>query len=128
MANIIFTVEQQGLIFEIDDRPIEFTVVGAGLPGPQGDVGPTGPQGPPGLDGADGADGVTYHGALTGLDEDHHTQYAEVSNTEVITNQWRFDSPLMFGQNLDTASTKAQAYFSAGMFSAPGDAQSFISL
>lgn len=53
----------------------------SGSTGPQGPAGPTGPQGPPGP-------GVTDHGALTGLGDDDHPQYATKVALTTATDVW----------------------------------------
>lgn len=40
--------------------------------------------------GTHGGGGSSDHGALTGLGDDDHTQYAEIANTESITGPWTF--------------------------------------
>lgn len=75
-----------------------------GPEGPEGPAGPTGPQGPPGEDGVGG--GVTDHGALTGLGDNDHPQYALLSGAAFGGNvgahsvyTTKPDSSLQMGSN-----------------------------
>lgn len=43
------------------------------------------------------AAGVTDHGALTGLADDDHPQYAALAQDETIAGEWRFDAGLIAG-------------------------------
>jgi len=54
-----------------------------------------------------GGGGVTDHGALTGLGDDDHIQYAHLSQDETILGPWKFNSTFeQRGYYTDTAYTK----------------------
>jgi hypothetical protein len=54
-----------------------------------------------------GGSGTSDHGALTGLSDDDHTQYAHLSQSESILGQWNFHSNLeQRGYYTDSAYTK----------------------
>ena len=44
--------------------------------------------------------GVTDHGALTGLADDDHPQYAAIAQNETVSGTWTFSNPITIGSQL----------------------------